>query len=84
MARVIGIYVFDEVEVMDFAGPFEVFSTASTSDRDRDGAAPPFEVLLIAEQSRTVQARGGFPIVCQSFHRRSPSAPRVRSFLAVW
>ncbi|MEW6404617.1 MAG: DJ-1/PfpI family protein, partial [Chloroflexota bacterium] len=25
----VGIYLFDEVEVLDFAGPFEVFSTAS-------------------------------------------------------
>ena len=26
--RNVGIYIFDEVEVLDFAGPFEVFSTA--------------------------------------------------------
>ena len=25
----LGIYLFDEVEVLDFAGPFEVFNTAS-------------------------------------------------------
>lgn len=24
----IGIYIYDEAEVLDFAGPFEVFSTA--------------------------------------------------------
>ena len=29
MALTVGIYLFDEVEVLDFAGPFEVFSTAS-------------------------------------------------------
>ncbi len=27
--RTVGIYLFDEAEVLDFAGPFEVFSTAS-------------------------------------------------------
>jgi putative intracellular protease/amidase len=25
----VGIYLYNEVEVLDFAGPFEVFSTAS-------------------------------------------------------
>lgn len=25
----IGIYIYDEAEVLDFAGPFEVFSVAS-------------------------------------------------------
>lgn len=29
MARRIGIYVFDQVEVLDFAGPYEVFTTAA-------------------------------------------------------
>ena len=25
----IGIYIYDQAEVLDFSGPFEVFSTAS-------------------------------------------------------
>lgn len=29
MSLRVGIYVFDEVEVLDFAGPYEVFTTAS-------------------------------------------------------
>ena len=29
MMKKVGIYVFDGVEVLDFAGPFEVFSRAS-------------------------------------------------------
>jgi transcriptional regulator GlxA family with amidase domain len=74
MAQVIGIYVFDEVEVLDFAGPFEVFSTAArVSSRDRDAASPLFEVLLIADQPRTVLARGRFPVVCtQSINGHPP------------
>jgi hypothetical protein len=28
MTDTIGLYLYDEVEVLDFAGPFEVFSTA--------------------------------------------------------
>jgi len=65
MAQAVGIYVFDEVEVLDFAAPFEVFSTASRiHGRDGAGAAPRFEVSLISDQPRTVRARGGFPVVC--------------------
>lgn len=29
MTRNVGIYIFDEIEVLDLGGPFEVFSTAS-------------------------------------------------------
>ena len=29
MTRVIALYLFDEIEVLDLGGPFEVFSTAS-------------------------------------------------------
>ena len=29
MTQQVGIYIYDEVEVLDFAGPYEVFSTAS-------------------------------------------------------
>lgn len=57
----VGILVFDEVEVLDFAGPFEVFSTASRV-RSRAGAGVPFRVLTVAKSSSTVRARGGLQI----------------------
>ena len=45
--RTVAILLFDEVEVLDFAGPFEVFSVCG-----RQGAAPyPFEVFTVAERS---------------------------------
>ncbi|MBV8604629.1 MAG: DJ-1/PfpI family protein [Pelomonas sp.] len=61
MALQIGIYVFDEVEVLDFAGPFEVFSTASRLCR-RVEQPEPFEVHLIAPDARPVRARGGLSV----------------------
>lgn len=65
MTTTVGIYVFDEVEVLDFAAPFEVFSTASRLHmRSHAGAAPLFDVRLIADTPRTVFARGGLPVVC--------------------
>ena len=32
MTRTVGIYIYDDVEVLDFGGPFEVFSTASRDE----------------------------------------------------
>lgn len=63
----VGIYLFDEVEVLDFAGPFEVFSTASRVARRREPERPPpFTVTLIADRPRSVRARGGLPVLVSS------------------
>lgn len=58
MAMRIGIYIYDEAEVLDFSGPFEVFSTAC-----RLVDKKPFEVLLIAQNMQTVKARGGYKVL---------------------
>ena len=57
----IGIYVFDGMEVLDFAGPFEVMTTAArVHGRAQLAAAPPlFAVSLIGHTTATVQARAG-------------------------
>jgi len=52
----IGIVIYDDAEVLDFAGPYEVFSTAA-----RLCDSPPWQVSLISE-NREVIARGGFPV----------------------
>lgn len=52
----IGIVIYDDAEVLDFAGPYEVFSTAA-----RLCDTPPWQVSLISEH-RKVIARGGFPV----------------------
>ena len=63
MTRNIGIYIFDEMEVLDLGGPFEVFSTASRmKSRLQPGAAKPFEVFTVAEMLRPVRARGGLMV----------------------
>lgn len=54
----VAILLFDLVEVLDFAGPFEVFCTAS---RVAEGAAP-FEVFTVSADGRPVQARGGLEV----------------------
>ncbi|MBE0379795.1 DJ-1/PfpI family protein [Pseudoalteromonas prydzensis] len=52
----IGIYIYDDAEVLDFSGPFEVFSTAKRL------ANNDWQVSLIAESNTPVMARGGFSV----------------------
>jgi transcriptional regulator GlxA family with amidase domain len=60
----VGLLLFDEVEVLDACGPFEVFSVATrVAARDRPEQQAPFAVTTIsAGPGRTVRARGGLPI----------------------
>lgn len=55
----IGIFIYPEAEVLDFSGPFEVFSTAS---RLCDGKKT-FTVFLIAEHNAVVSARAGYKVL---------------------
>jgi transcriptional regulator GlxA family with amidase domain len=56
----LGILIFPDVEVLDFCGPFEVFSVARSS---RDQVQGPFEVRLVAEQDGPVTAVGGLRVL---------------------
>lgn len=53
----IAIFVFNDVEVLDFAGPFEVFSITG----QRDGSNP-FNVYLVAENEGAIAARNHFSV----------------------
>jgi transcriptional regulator GlxA family with amidase domain len=55
--RNVAILIFDEVEVLDFCGPFEVFSVAG---RSRDEM--PFNVYTVAERLEPVLARNGLSV----------------------
>lgn len=46
---VVGILIFDQVEVLDVAGPFEVFSVARLNEERRQIEPSPFRVLLLGE-----------------------------------
>ncbi len=55
----VGILLFDDVEVLDFCGPFEVLSTARLVDADKQGDEHGlFRVFTIAEQDRILSCRG--------------------------
>lgn len=57
MTRQVAILLFDDVEVLDFAGPFEVFGITGK----RDGSDP-FNVFTVAADQRPIQARNGLSI----------------------
>lgn len=59
----VGILVFPNVEVLDFCGPFEVFSVTRLQEEARREEPSPFEVLLVAERLDTVVATGGLKVV---------------------
>jgi transcriptional regulator GlxA family with amidase domain len=52
----LGIYVFKDAEIVDFAAPYGVFSVARRFD-------PELDAFLIADAMRPVQAQAGFTVI---------------------
>ncbi len=59
----VGIVVFPDVEVLDFCGPFEVFSVTRLDEQRRREEPSPFEVLLVAEKAGPVVTTGGMKVI---------------------
>ena len=59
----VGIVVFPDVEVLDFCGPFEVFSVTRLDEARRREEPSPFEVWLVAERAEPVVATGGLKVI---------------------
>lgn len=57
----VGILIFDQVEVLDVAGPFEVFSVTRLNEKNNweESSTSPFRVLLVSEKLSQVLAIGG-------------------------
>lgn len=62
----VGIFIFEPVEVLDFTGPYEVFSRTRTTpgvqSRRTDESAP-FRVFTVAANAKTVVATGGLRVL---------------------
>ncbi|MFP5391574.1 MAG: DJ-1/PfpI family protein [Gammaproteobacteria bacterium] len=54
----VGILAFPDIEVLDFAGPFEVFSVAA-----RIHEATPFRVSIVGASGQPIRARHGLGVV---------------------
>ncbi len=59
----VGILIFNQVEVLDVAGPFEVFSVTRLNESLRQDEPSPFRVLLVSEKKETIGAVGGLRLV---------------------
>lgn len=60
----VGILLFDDVELLDMAGPYEVFTTASRvhARTQTAGADPLFTVTTLARSLAPVRARAGLQL----------------------
>jgi transcriptional regulator GlxA family with amidase domain len=71
MKKNIAIFLFDDVEVLDFAGPFEVFAVT-----DELRGYDTFNVFTFAENIGTIRARNGLKVV-PHFARENCPAPHI-------
>jgi transcriptional regulator GlxA family with amidase domain len=59
----VAIVIFPDVEVLDFCGPFEVFSVTRLNEAARRETLSPFDVRLVAETRDVVTATGGLRVL---------------------
>jgi transcriptional regulator GlxA family with amidase domain len=71
MRRNVAILVFDEVEVLDFAGPFEVFAVT-----DELSGRSAFNTFTVAGVPGAIRARNGLKVVADHTLESSP-APQL-------
>jgi transcriptional regulator GlxA family with amidase domain len=70
----VGIVVFEEIEVLDFCGPFEVFGATRLNEARRRQEPSPFEVLLVAENHAPIVTAGGMSVIP---HHSFADCPRL-------
>jgi transcriptional regulator GlxA family with amidase domain len=59
----VGIVLFENIEVLDFCGPFEVFSVTRLNEERRREEPSPFEVQLVAEKNDPILTVGGMKVI---------------------
>lgn len=69
----IGILLFNQVELLDFAGPYEVFCMANAITTKDGMQKDPFSVLTVAENEGWIVTRGGLKVIPDSTLRTCPS-----------
>ena len=59
----VGILVFPDVDVLDFCGPYEVFSVVRLHEDQRRKESSPFEVVTIASQTEPISTASGLLVI---------------------
>src|SRR5690349_14840636 len=70
-----GILLFDGVEVLDFAGPFEVFSRTRLVpgvESRRSDASAPFRVFTVAKKGEPITATGDLQLTPRCSFQTAP------------
>jgi transcriptional regulator GlxA family with amidase domain len=75
----VGIVLFEDIEVLDFCGPFEVFSATRLNEESRREEPSPFEVVLVAERPGPVTTTGGMTVLP---HYTFENCPRLAVVVA--
>jgi transcriptional regulator GlxA family with amidase domain len=70
----VGIVVFEDIDVLDFCGPFEVFAATRLDEARRREEPSPFEVWLVAEHHAPIVTAGG---MCVIPHHSFAGCPRL-------
>jgi len=68
----VGIVLFNAIEVLDFCGPFEVFSATRLNEEKRREEPSPFEVFLVAETLSYVTTTSGMKAIPQYSFENCP------------
>ncbi|MBS0185680.1 MAG: DJ-1/PfpI family protein [Proteobacteria bacterium] len=72
MTLKIGLFLFNDVEVLDFSGPFEVFSTASRLCLC-EGKSAPFQIVTFSANKPFITTHGGLKIIPNYVFENLPS-----------
>jgi len=58
-----GIVIFDQIEVLDFCGPFEVFGVTRLNEEKRREEPSPFQPIIVAGTTEPVTTAGGIRVI---------------------
>jgi len=61
--KTVGIFIFPEVELLDFCGPHEVLSVTRLNEARYREEPSPFDVMVIAEKPNPVTVSGGLRVI---------------------
>ncbi len=67
----VGIYLFNKVELLDFAGPYEVFSTTSELNDHKA-----FKVFTVSEDGGAIKSVNGLIVIPDYNDFEQPSKDR--------
>jgi transcriptional regulator GlxA family with amidase domain len=61
----VGMLIFPNIELLDFCGPYEVFSTFHFDENKKTLEPSPFEIYLIAENGGMIKTRAGVQVAAE-------------------